>query len=171
MRKKTNRERNKSTAVVLAVICALCVSLLGCASNTGSTNANSTAENAGKADADNASAAEEPGEQEAAQDAENEAEEPTTLRFELDNGILEYKNYQYAGNGFYGGNEGEPSKTIILEFEYSNKTEQSRSFMQDFWVEAFQNGGKLNEPGGIQVKEFRKACRIPTVRLAREALR
>ena len=33
-------------------------------------------------------------------------------------------------------------------FEYSNKSDQSRSFMQDFWVEAFQNGGKLNEPGG-----------------------
>lgn len=148
MKKKTSGKKNKSPAIVLAVICALCVSLFGCASNTSSTNANSTAENAGKADADNASAAEEPGGQEAAvQESQNETEEPTTLRFELDNGILEYKSYQYAGNGFYGGNEGDPSKTIILEFEYTNKSDQPRGFTQDFWLEAFQNGAKLSEPG------------------------
>ena len=148
MEKGTSRKKNKRDAVILAVICALCVSLSGCASNTGNSNANNAAENAGKAGADNASAAEEQGGQEAVQDAGNETEEATTLRFELDNGILEYKSYQYAGNGFYGGNEGDPSKTIILEFEYTNKTDQSRSFTQDFWVNAFQNGMNLNNPGG-----------------------
>lgn len=74
-------------------------------------------------------------------------EEPTSLLFDLENGSLEYKSYQYAGNGFFSNNDGDPSKTIIIEFDYTNKSEEGREYSRDFWIEAYQNGNKLETPG------------------------
>ena len=136
-------KKGKLTNLAKEIVCILiagilCFSLCSCGAGNGAAN-----KSAGSGSTNNEESVNAPEETE-----EHVAEEePRTLLYELDNGSLEYKNYQYAGNGFFGNADGDPSKTIILEFEYTNKSDEGRNYTSDFWIEAYQNGQKLDDPG------------------------
>lgn len=125
----------KFVAFVLAYI--LCFSLCACGSGTGN----------GTAGGDVKNETEESTPETELKEEKVVEEEPTSLLFELENGSLEYKSYQYVGKGFFGSGEGDPSKTIVLEFEYTNKSDEGRVYYSDFWIDAYQNGQKLEDPG------------------------
>ena len=130
---------HKKQSGIMVALFILCLILSGCGSQSNSNGSEQKTEVI-KEEASTEQT-------ETAQEETVTEEEPTSLKFELESGILEYKSYQYAGNGFFGGDKGDPSKTIIIEFEYSNKTEEGRAYHQDFWIEAYQNGQKLEYPG------------------------
>lgn len=76
--------------------------------------------------------------------AEEEAFVP--MHFELDGGILDYKSYEYVSQGFYAYGDGDAAKTICINFDYTNKEDEAKSYMSDFWIRAYQNGVELEGP-------------------------
>ena len=134
------RKRNSTSYTLIAGI--LCFSLCACGAGNGAAGGNAGTESTKSESTIVTEETEEPVAE----------EEPRSLLFELDNGSLEYKSYQYAGKGFFSGTDGDPSKTIILEFEYTNKSDEGRDYTRDFWIEAYQNGQKLNNPGSYNPK-------------------
>ncbi len=70
------------------------------------------------------------------------------LHFELPEGVLDYENYEYVGKGFYGSGDGDPTKTICLNFTYKNKENKQKNFQSDFRIQAYQNGTELSQPSG-----------------------
>lgn len=133
---------NLSKEIVCIIAGILCFSLCACGAGNGAAGGNAGSEST---KSEGAVVTEETEEQVT-------EEEPRSLLYELDNGSLEYKSYQYAGNGFFGNADGDPSKTIILEFEYTNKSDEGRNYTSDFWIEAYQNGQKLDNPGSYNPK-------------------
>ena len=131
--------------------CILCLSLCACGSGSGTSGGVSKS---GSTNNEESAVV-----QEETQDQTTE-EEPTSLLYDLENGSLEYKSYQYAGNGFFGSNDGDPSKTLIIEFEYTNKSEEGREYSRDFWIEAYQNGQKLDNPGSYNPKGIPQSLSI-----------
>ncbi len=72
-----------------------------------------------------------------------------TLHFELDTGVLDYTGYEYVSKGFYSdSSENDPEKTIVLNFNYTNKENTPKNYMSDFWITTFQNGTELDGPSG-----------------------
>ncbi|MBR2761389.1 MAG: DUF5067 domain-containing protein [Solobacterium sp.] len=71
-----------------------------------------------------------------------------TLHFELKTGILDYADYEYVGKGFYAGGSGDPEKTVCFNFNYTNLDSDPKSYYQDFWVNAYQNGTELDTASG-----------------------
>ena len=72
----------------------------------------------------------------------------STMHFELSTGILDYDGYEYVSKGFYSDASGDVSKTIVLNFNYTNKENTPKSYSKDFWIRAYQNGTELNGPSG-----------------------
>lgn len=68
------------------------------------------------------------------------------LHFELDCGTLDYNSYEYVSNGFYAYGDGDATKTICINFDYTNKEDQPKDYSSDFWITAFQNGKELDGP-------------------------
>ena len=73
-----------------------------------------------------------------------EADPYAPLYFELDTGILAYNSYEYAPAGMVQNTDVDPSRVIILNFDYTNKENQPKEFQQDFWITAYQNGKELS---------------------------
>ena len=78
---------------------------------------------------------------------ETEADPSKPLHFELDGGILDYVGYEYANEGMFVYSDGDPDKTIIVNFDYTNKEKTPKLYSDDFWVRAYQNGVELDWPG------------------------
>ena len=70
------------------------------------------------------------------------------LHFELPGGILDYEGYEYVSKGFYGSGDGDPTKTICLNFTYTNKENKQKTYQNDFCIQAYQNGTELSQPSG-----------------------
>jgi hypothetical protein len=79
-------------------------------------------------------------------DLETTTEETEKLHFELDTGIIEFDSYEYVSKGFYVS-DGDVSKTIVLNFSYTNKENTPKSYTSDFYITAFQNGTEINFSG------------------------
>lgn len=70
-----------------------------------------------------------------------------SIDLETDAGRLVYSSYEFVGEGFY--NEyvsGDPSKTVILNFDYTNKETKPARTQDHFYITVYQNGTELQLP-------------------------
>lgn len=75
-----------------------------------------------------------------------------SLHFELPGGTLDYVGYEYVSPGFYL-NEGDYTKTVCLNFDYTNNEDEAKSWYSDFWITAYQNGNELDGPSSYLADE------------------
>lgn len=76
------------------------------------------------------------------------------LHYETEKGIVNYVGQEYASAGMLLRTEEDPSKTIILNFDYTISGDQPGSFSTDFEVCAYQNDLGLNSPASYN----KEAC-------------
>ena len=80
------------------------------------------------------------------QNQETEAE-VESLEISNDNCAIRYLGYDYVPEDFYMmGISGDASKTISINFEYTNKTKEAKNVQNDFFITVEQNGEKLPYP-------------------------
>ena len=79
--------------------------------------------------------------------AEEVKDTSAPLHFELPGGILDYNSYEFANAGMFVNSDNDPDKTIIINFDYTNKEAKPKSYQNDFWVRAYQNGTEVDFSG------------------------
>ena len=80
----------------------------------------------------------------ASEEEEKGSYEP--LHYETDKGTVDYVGQEYATAGMLLRTGEDPSKTIILNFDYTVSGEAPSSFSTDFEITAYQNDLGLNTP-------------------------
>lgn len=130
--------------LVLLLVVGLLLGLCGCGSN--SEAASTVAQEPGA----DISAAEHLEASEPESAAKPVVDESLPLYFELDGGILAYKSYEFVSEGFYAYSDGDPAKTLVLNFDYTNTENEPKDYMSDFWICAYQNGVELNGPSSYR---------------------
>ena len=68
------------------------------------------------------------------------------LHYETEKGTVDYVGQEYATAGMLLRTDEDPSKTIILNFDYTITGDSPSLFSTDFEVSAYQNGLGLNTP-------------------------
>ena len=69
------------------------------------------------------------------------------IDMETESGKLVYTDYEFAGESFYSDYvAGDPSKTIILNFDFTNKESKPSGVQSAFSITVYQNGAEINGP-------------------------
>lgn len=73
--------------------------------------------------------------------------EVDSIDFASSKGRLVYKDYEYANADFYNsGTPGDAAKTIILNFDFTNKAEKPSGVQFAFKISVYQNGVEIKSP-------------------------
>lgn len=70
------------------------------------------------------------------------------INYENDEGIVTFKGIRHVKEGFLADDEtGEWKKVIVVEFDYTNKTDEPKQFQNSFRFKVFQNNVEITDGG------------------------
>ncbi len=135
--------------IVLLLAISMVISLAACGSKEGKAPAESESSESASSESseeteEESSSAEEP---ESSEEVVEEVHDVDTIALETEDGTITYSGYEYAGPTFYNEYaDGDASKTLIVNFDFTNKAAKPTGVQSVFAIKVYQKGAELSSP-------------------------